>query len=307
MDKMRALKYFVEVCRSSNFSKAAKVLGVPTSSVSRRIHDLEQDIGVSLFHRSTRIVQLSELGMLYLDKVKPALEQLELAEELVGQQSQVAAGILKISCIPDYGRFRVLPALTKMKQHYPDIICDVELSDRVSNLAQNEADISIRATSKLPDRVVAKKLHQGQFILVAAPAYLAQHGTPRVAADLQDHKALLYRRPEGILYWQAKMADGWRELRPPPTLICNQGDTLLSEALAGQGLALIPEWGIAEQLASGSLCHIVLADAELSATRSDNSGIFMLYQRPKYAVKKIRVVVDFLLAELMDTPATLDE
>ena len=301
MDKLRALRYFIEVAQTASFSRAATVLGVPASSVSRRIQDLEGELGVALFHRSTRVVKLTELGTLYLEQVMPALAALNLADDFIGQQSSTPSGILKLTAVPGYGRFRLLPALAKMKQRYPDIICDVELSDNISNLAQNEVDIAIRATANVPERAVARKLTDGQFIMVASPEYLQQYGSPRNIEDLQNHNALLYRLPNGILYWQAKMVDGWHEIRLPPAFICNQGDTLLDKALAGQGVALIPRWAILDNLADGSLLHIVLDDAEMSATRTESSGIYLLYHRPKYAVKKIKLAVDFLLAELTET------
>lgn len=300
MDKLRALRYFLEVSETGNFSRAAKNLGVPASSISRRVVDLENDLGVTLFHRSTRVVKLTELGGLYLEQIKPAIAALNLADEIVGQHSVTPSGIIRITAAPDYGRFRLLPALAVMKTQYPDIVCDVELTDQISNLSQNDVDIAIRATSAPPDRSVASKLTDGQFILVAAPEYIERNGRPESVDDLSSHVALLYRRPNGILLWQAHMADGWRELDIPPALICNQGDTLLNEVLAGHGLALIPKWGIFDELAEGRLVHITLEDAEIAVSRSDNTGIYLLYHRPKYGLKKIRVVVDFLLSELTE-------
>jgi DNA-binding transcriptional LysR family regulator len=97
------------------------------------------------------------------------------------------------------------------------------------------------------------------------------------------------------------MANGWHELRPPPAFICNQGNTILAEALAGTGLALVPQWGIIDKLDNKELIQINLADADVHAARTDSSGIYLLYHRPKYAVQKIRLAVDFLLAELSET------
>jgi DNA-binding transcriptional LysR family regulator len=96
------------------------------------------------------------------------------------------------------------------------------------------------------------------------------------------------------------MAAGWQELRLPPAFICNQGNTILIEALAGTGLALVPRWGIVDKLDSKELIHITLDDADVHAARTDSSGIYLLYHRPKYAVQKIRLAVDFLLAELSE-------
>lgn len=300
MDKLRALSYFVEAAETESFTRAADLLGVPASSVSRRILDLERELGVALFRRSTRVVKLTELGALYLEQVKPAIAALSLADDLIGQQSQTPSGILKITAAPDYGRARLLPALTKLGQLYPDIVCDVQLTDDVYNLAQNDVDIAVRATANPPDRAVARRLADGRFILVAAPAYLEMNGHPKLLVDLQSHKALLFRRPQGILYWQARSGGTWQEIRLLPAYISNQGDALLDQAIAGHGLALIPRWGLSDHLADGRLIHIVLDDADVAASRNENPGIYLLYHRPKYSLSKIRTAVDFLTSELSE-------
>ena len=300
MDKLRALNYFLAVAETGSFSRAATLLDVPASSVSRRISDLEIELGVTLFRRTTRVVKLTELGTLYLEQIKPAIAALHLADDMVGQHSQTPSGILKITAAPDFGRFRLLPALAKLRRKYPDIVCDVLLTDEITNLAQSDVDIAIRATSSPPDRAVARKLVDGRFILVASPAYLQVHGTPKCLADLEHHRALLYRRPQGILYWQAKLADSWQELRPLPAFISNQGDALLDEVIAGRGLAVIPRWGILDKLADGSLVHIQLDDADVRASRHEDAAVYLLYHRPKYGLRKIRLAVDFLISELTE-------
>ena len=194
MDKLRALEYFLRVSETSSFSQAAELLDVPASSVSRRIQDLEHLLGIALFYRSTRVVKLTELGTLYLEQVKPAMAALTLADEVVGQHAETPSGVLKITVAPDYGQFRLLPALAKLRKRYPDIVCDVELTDEITSLTQNNVDIAIRATATLPERAVARKLADGRFVMVASPSYLSRQGTPGTVAELQTHKAMLYRR-----------------------------------------------------------------------------------------------------------------
>ncbi|MFT5997380.1 MAG: DNA-binding transcriptional LysR family regulator, partial [Glaciecola sp.] len=116
MDKLRALKYFLEVAETGSFSGAAKVLGVPASSVSRRIQDLEVQLGALLIQRSTRVVQMTELGALYLEQISPAIQALDDADNLIEQHSDIPSGVLKISAIPGYGRFCLEPALAKLRK-----------------------------------------------------------------------------------------------------------------------------------------------------------------------------------------------
>lgn len=299
MDKMRALEYFMEVADSGNFSQAAKTFGVPASSISRRIQDLEAALGATLFHRTTRVVRLTELGALYLDEIRPAISALTNADEVVSEQPHAPSGRLAISAPPGYGEARVVPALKKLRHLYPELVLDVELTDHVTNLADNDVDLAVRATGDLPDRVVARKLSSNRFILMAAPNYLKRWGTPETVDDLQHHQTLLYRGPNGVLNWQADTVAGWIELQTQAVFITNVGGMLRDEVLQGSGLALIPEWGTADHLETGRLIEIELKDATISVSRNVRSGIYLLYSQPKYRLKKIQVAVDFLLSELI--------
>jgi len=300
MDKLRAIKYFLKVSETGSFSRAAKTFGVPASSVSRRIRDLETELGAVLIQRSTRHVQLTELGSLYREQISPAVTAMNDANEVIKHHADTPSGILRITALPGYGRFRLLPALRKLKKRYPDIVLDIELTDRVVSLAENQVDIAFRATATPPERTVARKISNNKFILVASPQYLQNHGAPRTIADLQNHQSLLYRGPNNVLYWQAKSEAGWTELRSPVAFISNDGDALVEEARAGSGIGLIPDWGVGGDLASGALVKLELEDAVISVSRNENAGLYLVYHRPKYSIQKIRLAVDFLLDELTD-------
>lgn len=298
MDKMRALKYFIEVARTGSFTGAAKSLGVPASSISRRIQDLETELGVTLVHRTTRVVKLTEIGTLYLDQIQPALTALSYAEEVITAQSDMLSGRLRITSTPGYGGYCVMPVLNKLRERYPDLVIDIELTDQVSNLSNNDVDLAIRTTAELPERAVARKLSDNNFILVASPSYIKKMGCPQSLADINNHKTLLYRGPNGILNWQAKTETGWIDLHTSAGFISNKGETLVTEVVAGTGLALIPDWGAEVHLANKKLVKITLDDATLSISRNTNLGIYLLYHKPKYSLKKIKITVDFLVAAL---------
>jgi DNA-binding transcriptional LysR family regulator len=298
MDRLRAIKYFIEVAERKSFRGAAKSFSVPASSVSRRIQELEATLGAALVHRTTRVVRLTELGRVYLDHVRSAVAALDYADELVSANPNQPSGTLRITASPDYGRICVVPVLTKLKRAFPDIVLDIELTDQVSNLASNDVDLAIRATAEPPARSVARKLSDNRFFLVASPQYIDSYGCPSNLAELATHRTLIYRRPDGLLHWQAKTDVGWRELRTVHAYISNQGDALVENALAGTGIALIPQWGVEKYISEGSLVNIALCDAEISISRNPNSGLYLLYQQPKYALQKVKVAVDFLISEL---------
>ena len=191
------------------------------------------------------------------------------------------------------------PPSKKLRAHYPDLIVDIELTDQVYNLANHEVDIAIRATAELPDRAIARKLADSRMALVASPDYLAEHGVPETLEDLKYHKTLFYRGPQRLIEWHARTEAGWQAVQTNPSFICNIGRELVEEALAGRGIGLFFAWGVVDELVSGKLIEVTIEGAELSITRLEESGIYLLYNQPKYRLNKIKTTVDFLIGELV--------
>lgn len=302
MDKLRALQYLVKVADTLSFSKAARSFGVPASSISRRITDLEADLGVELLHRTTRTVRLTEIGALYLEQVRAGIAQLDDAQELVGQRSSTPSGTLRISAMPSYGQRLLMPALQDFSERYPDIVLDVHLSDALVELGRDQIDIAIRGGRQPQDRVVARKLDPNRFILAASPQYLAQMGTPRTLDDLPGHRALMYRGPNALIKWQGLDDDGWREIPIAPAFISNDGASLIAMACRHRGLVLLSEWGLKDYLRRGELVQVALAQP-VSVGRGGEAGIYLLYLQTRYQIPKVRVAVEFLVARLgAETP-----
>jgi DNA-binding transcriptional LysR family regulator len=302
MDKLRALQYLLKVADTLSFSRAAKAFGVPASSISRRITDLEAALGVELLHRTTRTVRLTEVGALYLEQVRAGIAQLNDADELVGQRSSTPSGTLRISAMPSYGQLLLMPALQDFCERYPDIVLDVHLSDALVELGRDQIDIAIRGGRQPQDRVVARKLDPNRFILAASPQYLALMGTPRTLDDLQAHRALMYRGPNAVIKWQGLDEDGWRELPVTPAFVSNDGASLIAMACRHRGLVLLSEWGLKGYLHRGELVQVTL-DQPVSVGRGGESGIYLLYLQTRYRIPKVRVAVEFLVERLGNAEA----
>ena len=298
MDKLRALRYFLKVAETSSFSSAAAFFSVPVSSVSRRIRDLEAELQSNLFYRSTRVVKLTEIGELYYEKIATLIQNLDDIDDFIGQGNQRPSGILRISVMPGFARMVLYPLLDRFQTLYPDIILDLDLSNQLSDVSQNEVDIAIRATAHLPDRVVAKKLCENNFRLVASPEYLDKHGIPQSITELDQHNILLYRGPNGVRYWQAQTESTWTTIHCTPKAISNDGIWLLEATKQGKGLCLLPSWGIQSSVQDGSLCEITLNDAKLCVAREGPRGVYLLYLRPRYSIPKLKIAIDFLMTEI---------
>jgi DNA-binding transcriptional LysR family regulator len=297
MDKLRAMQYLLKVADTLSFSRAARAFNVPASSISRRISDLETELGVELLHRTTRTVRLTEIGALYLEQVRAGLSQLDDAQELVGQRSSTPSGTLRISTMPSYGQLLLMPALQDFSERYPDIVLDVHLSDALVDLGRDQVDIAIRGGRQPQDRVVARKLDPNRFILAASPQYLERTGTPRTLDDLASHRALMYRGPNAVIKWQGLDEDGWHEVPVTPAFISNDGAALIAMARQHRGLVLLSEWGLKAWLDRGELVQVML-EQPLSVNRGGEAGIYLLYLQTRYRIPKVRVAVEFLMERL---------
>ena len=298
MDQLRALRYFSKLAETLSFSETADYFRVPSSSVSRRIKDLEETLGVELFLRTTRSVSLTDLGVLYLTEIKTALQTIDIADEMCKAQSISPSGTVRITAMPGYAELYVLPAIDQMRTIYPDLEFDLNITDQTLSLSSNDADIAIRATSDLPDQVVARRLSKHNFILVASPDFINQNGRPQTSDDLCRFPVFMYRTPHGVLNWQAQKNQTWKDIELTPKYVSNNGQSLLESVVGGQGIALLPSWGVEKEISTGQLEKIELEDGRLSTNGDVKMSIYLLYHPPKFQLKKIRLTIDFLYKEL---------
>lgn len=297
MDKIRALQYFIKVSETQSFSEAARSFAVPASSISRRISDLEKSLGIKLLMRTTRSVALTELGRLYYAEVKNALTTIENADLLVSEQSLAPSGVLRITSTPAFGELKLLPALRKMKQEYPEIIFDINFTDAILDLSGHTLDIAIRSSNSLPDNLVARKLFPHRFIIVCTPELKEIYGTPTTIEDLESLPSVIYRGPDKIMLWQAHREQNWSEIRATPSYISNHGPSLLEAVLNSEGIALFPIWAVTDYLHTGELCEIRIENTIFSLTRETESTMYLLYHPPKFKLQKVRLAIDFLHRE----------
>lgn len=298
MDRLRALRYFAMLAQTLNFSETAGHFGVPSSSVSRRIKDLEADLGATLFVRTTRSVSLTDLGKLYLSEVTTALQSIDLADEMVKAQSAAPTGTVRITAMPGYAELYVFPALQRLRRLYPEIVFDLNITDQVLSLSSNDADIAIRAAAVLPDQVVARRLGDHSFVLVASCDYISQHGAPQRVGDLGDHPVFMYRTPRGVLNWQTLKDETWKTIDLVPQFVSNHGPSLMESVVEGRGFALLPSWAVSAELAEGRLQAIDLEDGPLSTSGDTRMAVYLLYHPPKFRLQKIKVTAEFLITQL---------
>jgi len=302
VDKIRALRYFKRTAELNSFSLAAKEFDVPASSISRRIKDLEGELGVELIKRSTRHVSTTELGSVYYQSVVEVLTKLDDADELISQRQGAFEGKLRISAMTDYGQKVLAPILQKFRKIYPDIILDLDFSNALVDFAQESVDIAIRAGSVQEERVVAKHLSKAAFKLVASPPLLKQlqtrfGKTVLAAEDLALCPTMQYRAKFGLVSWWQLKDEQWQKIKVNPVLVANNSDSLIDAAQAGEGLAFFPDWWVEKQLSSGDLVEVPM-QFPVSCDTKMHLDIYILYPQAKYQIPKIKHCVDFIMEHL---------
>ncbi|MQP64028.1 LysR family transcriptional regulator [Niveispirillum sp. SYP-B3756] len=296
MDSLSGFVVFVQVAETGSFVAAGRLLGVSASAVGKSVARLEDRLGVRLFHRSTRSVMLTAEGALFLERSRRILAEIEAAEMELSQATAAPRGRLRVS-LPMVSSL-MLPVLGEFMREYPEIVLDLDFTDRLVDVVEEGFDAVIRAGEPADSRLVARKLGSFRSVLVASPDYLLRRGTPQVPADLLGHACLHYRFPHtGKLEpWELHRVAGEPELQLPVSMICNNIETRLRFSLQGLGIAYLPEFAVKKPLADGRLRAILEGYAR-------RSGVFyVLWPASKYPSPKVRAFVDFLSKHVFSAP-----
>ncbi|MEZ7502396.1 LysR substrate-binding domain-containing protein [Psychrobacter sp. Arc29] len=299
MDQLRAIRYFSKVVETGSFTKAAKAFGVPPSSLSRRVSDLEKSLGATLLQRSTRIVKLTEVGRVYYNDVQQILNQLEQSKETVRSYQTTPMGRLRISSMVGFGEKILLPLLEEFSELYPQIVLDVSLSDELSALGRDDVDIAIRGGYAPNERVLAIRLMDNEFIPVASPSYLEKYGVPEHVMELKEHRGLYFKAPAGPTPWLCYVDEQWHDVSGPVVAMSNNGPWLAQKASNGEGILMSTRWALASYLESGALQELTF-EHELAVTQHADMAIYLLYQKQRYLVPKVKAAVDFLVEKIKE-------
>lgn len=297
MDRSRAnrtgeMEIFATAIEQGSFSAAARLLGLSPSAVSRAVSAIEARLGVRLLLRSTRALTLTAEGEAYLRAARRILSDLGDAEQAIADQG-APRGRLRVSASQAHGRLTIVPLIGEFVTLYPHILVDISLADRIVDVAGGQADVAIRFGPLADSPLTARKLGENRRVIVAAPAYLERHGTPRVPEDLHAHNCLNFnfRRAEPV--WPFR--DGARDyaLAVRGSIEANNGETLGQLAAMGVGIARVGTFSVAEEMARGTLVPI-LEDFN----PGDVEVVHALFAGGANTPARVRVFVDFLAERL---------
>jgi DNA-binding transcriptional LysR family regulator len=297
MGRFDELETFVQVVESGSFTAAAERLSVAKSAVSRRIADLEGRLGVQLFRRTTRRLNLTDTGRGFHGRAVRILADLEEAELAVSQAHRTLRGTLRVAAPLTFGVRHLGPAIRDFATRHPEVIFDIDFNDRQVDLIQEGVDVAVRIARLEDSTLVARRLAPVRLAVVASPTFVQHHGKPRSPADLASLDCLAYSLSPEPWVWRYRAPDGSEgSVRIRSRLAANNGDFLCAAAVAGQGVLLSPTFIVYRALADGRLVSL-LADHEWS-----DVAAYAVYPRTRHLSVRVRAFVDFLVERFAGLP-----
>jgi len=250
---------FTKVVETKSFTGAADVLGLPKSTVSRKLAQLEERLGVRLVQRTTRKLALTEIGEAYYERCARIVSDLASAEQLVTDMQSTPRGRLRVTATVDFSTRYVGGIVAEFLMLHPDIYVELEAGDRLVDLIEDGYDVAIRfSMGPLPEStLIARKLCDIQLVLVAAPSYLEKRGTPKTVEELDEHDHVLFTPGSRSQSWTITNGTATHDFGRPARFLSNNYGAVRDVATAGGGITLIQDFMVHEYISSGQLVRIL--------------------------------------------------
>jgi len=306
MSNLRGIETFVRAVEGGSIAAAARQLGISAAAASQNLGRLEEELGTRLLTRTTRSQALTAAGEMYFAHVSPLLDGLAYAKSELSALQDAVKGRLKLSCSVAFGRHVVAPLIPAFLARYPQVNLEMLMADRNVDHVKEDVDASIRYRDVLEPGLVARRIATSPILICAAPAYLQEHGRPKIPEDLAAHSCLTFRRPlDGRIVQWPFLRDGMR-FAPTvhTTTVCNDIDTLAALALAGAGVTRLSTFIANPLIAAGLLEPLFLAADGREQTLADPEPLeyFACFRDRKHLPGPVRAFVDFIAEALQDHP-----
>ncbi len=289
MDNIHGILVFIRIVEAGSLSAAARAMGVSTSAVSAAL--------ARLINRTTRRLIVTDEGAKFYDRCKRIVADLEHAEQEVAKPWAGPAGTLKVGMPSTLGHRWIAPELARFTEAYPDVTLDVVCTDFVPFTVDPELDVCVQIGELQNSNFAVRRLARSDYLICAAPAYLAEHGAPETPADLAAHRCLNYRRPRNgrIREWEVTVEGYQQSLQLDGRATMNSHEALIAAAISGMGLVQVAEYYAHDAIARGELTEV------LAGHRGKGYTISALFSKRSPFPPKVRVFIDFL-TQVFRTP-----
>ncbi len=295
VDYFSAIRAFLHAADLGSFSKAAGKIEVKTSTVSRYIDELERDLGIALFNRSTRGLVLTEGGHVFREHALIVIRDLDEACAVASALNKSPQGVLRVTMPRSFGRRHVIPHLPAFLDEYPRIDVDAVVTDEVLNIIDSRIDLAVRIGALPDSQLMARQLAVHRRIVCASPGYVAENGAPGTPADLAGHAAIRFALKTDDKWFLVDTSHRERSEKVAVQLSgrvrINDTDAMQEMAIAGRGIALLPAWAVGRALREGKLVRL-LPGWEAQPTRAA-PAVWGVYPPKKTVASKVRAFLDF--------------
>jgi len=297
MLKTEEILTFVTIVETVTITAAAVRLNIAKSAVSRRLSELEEQLGVELFHRTTRKLVLTESGQGFYRRCLQILTDLEEATHAVSQSHHELSGQLRVAAPLSFGIMHLGPAIIDFQKQHPKIRFDIDFNDRQIDLIQEGFDVGIRIANLKDSSLIARKLATLSTVVCASPDYLKQHGEPMLPEELLNHNCIAYSYLDNPNQWLFINKNGIEQtVKVPKLMLANNGNFIREAAIAGLGIINVPRFVTYELIATGKLIPI------LQNYSTVNMSAYAIYPPTRHLSQRVRQFIDFLLERFSGTP-----
>lgn len=293
MDYFKALEVFVAVADKGSFAGASRHLGTSPPSITRIVSDLEQDLGVTLFHRTTRLVSLTDAGHNYLDDARRIIGELETANDAVQGAHVSPKGHLRVTASTLFGQHYILPIITDFLNSYDEVTVEALFLNRVVNLLGEGIDVAVRIGHLQDSSLMARKVGTVQSVIFTSPEYIAKFGEPKSPEELHQHNLIATRFTDSKARWTFHNG---QKLQVEPRLTFTSIAASIEAAKSGWGIGRGLSYQVAKDLESGSLVQV------LKNFMPDPLPVHIMHGEGQRASGKVRAFVDFAVERLKDNP-----
>ena len=285
---LEELQAFTTVIDSGSITAAAEQLEQTVSGISRALGRLERKLGTTLLRRTTRKLELSEEGEVFLVHARSILDAVVSAEDQMASRHQRPAGRLRVNAASPFMLHVVVPLIGAFCERYPDIALELHSSDNIIDLIEQRTDVAIRIGRLQDSTLHARSLGSFRLRVLAAPAYLEAHGRPKRVSELRQHRLLGFTQPESLNHWplRSEQGDSWQTT---PSIKASSGETVRQLALAGHGIACLADFMTRDDLARGDLVPLLVKD-----TVETLQAVHAVYYRNTPLSARIQCFLDFL-------------
>lgn len=288
MDQFAAMQAFCKVARTNSFSGAARELSLSKAVVSRRIGELEKNLGIRLFNRTTRRVSLTDAGVAYLARSQRILDDLTELQEVTRSLSETPTGLLCVTAPDTFGQVKIASLLKRFLREYPDVSVQLDLTNRYVDIVEEGYDLAIRIGELKDSSLFSRKIMKSRVCACASVSYVEEFGDLTDPSDLETHTCITYKDRSQRFEWRLRQATQEFVVSVTDRVQVNSYDAAYRMVRDGLGIALLPDYLIEEDISTGRLLHLL----ELYRYRDDD--VHAIFPHKHYMSPKVRMFIDYL-------------